>query len=60
MSDRLFLLLERHQKLDDALRRAQRRRWIDPFEVARLKKLKLALKDRLARLARPRTCAFMG
>ena len=54
MSDRIFRLLERHQKLDDALRRAQRRRWADPFEVARLKKLKLAIKDRLARLAGPR------
>ncbi len=54
MSDRIFRLLERHQKLDDALRRAQRRRWADPFEVARLKKLKLAIKDRLARLAAPR------
>ena len=54
MSDRVFRLLERHQKLDDALRRAQRRRWADPFEVARLKKLKLAIKDRLARLAAPR------
>ena len=54
MSDRVFRLLERHQKLDDALRRAQRRRWADPFEVARLKKLKLAIKDRLARLAGPR------
>ena len=51
MSERVFRLLERHQKLDEALRRAQRRRWIDPFEVVRLKKLKLAIKDRLARLA---------
>lgn len=52
MSDSIFRLLERHQKLDDALRAAQRRRWIDPFEVARIKKLKLVIKDRLARLAR--------
>lgn len=52
MSDRIFRLLERHQRLDDALRMAQRRRWVDPFEIARLKKLKLALKDRLARMAR--------
>ncbi|MFM5925222.1 MAG: DUF465 domain-containing protein [Novosphingobium sp.] len=55
MSDRLFLLMERHQKLDDTLRRIQARRWVDPLEIARLKKLKLALKDRLARLTlRPR------
>lgn len=51
MSDHLFHLMERHQKLDDALRRVQARRWPDPFEIARLKKLKLALKDRLSRLA---------
>jgi uncharacterized protein len=52
MSDRVFRLLERHQKLDEALRRLQTRRWPDPLEIARLKKLKLAIKDRLARLAR--------
>lgn len=50
MSDRYFSLLERHQKLDDRLRQLQRRRFVDPFELARLKKLKLAIKDRLARL----------
>lgn len=49
MSDRIFLLLERHQTLDDRLRRLQAVEWPDPFEIARLKKLKLALKDRLAR-----------
>jgi uncharacterized protein len=49
MSDRYFTLLERHQKLDDALRLARRKRWIDPFEIARIQKLKLAIKDRLAR-----------
>lgn len=52
MSDRVFRLLERHQKLDEALRRLQAKRWPDPLEIARLKKLKLAIKDRLARLAR--------
>ncbi|MFN3516116.1 MAG: YdcH family protein [Novosphingobium sp.] len=51
MSDRVFRLLERHQRLDEALRRLQANRWPDPFEIARLKKLKLAIKDRLARLA---------
>jgi hypothetical protein len=54
MSDTAFRLLERHQRLDDLLRRAQSLRFADPFEVARLKKLKLAIKDRLARLARRR------
>lgn len=50
MSNRLFRLMERHQKLDELLRRAQSRRFVDPLEIGRLKKLKLALKDRLARL----------
>ena len=49
MSDRYFTLLERHQQLDEALRLARRKRWTDPFEIARIKKLKLAIKDRLAR-----------
>jgi uncharacterized protein len=49
MSDRVFRLLERHQKLDERLRRVQVMRWPDPFEVVRLKKLKLILKDRLFR-----------
>jgi uncharacterized protein YdcH (DUF465 family) len=52
MSDRVFRLMERHQRLDDALRLAQRRNLADPFEVARLKKLKLAIKDRIAGLLR--------
>jgi uncharacterized protein len=55
MSDQAYLLLERHQKLDARLRALQNLRWPDPFELARIKKLKLAIKDRLARLAfRPR------
>ena len=52
MTDRVFRMMERHQKLDEQLRRAQSRRLPDPFEVARLKKLKLAIKDRLACLLR--------
>lgn len=52
MSDRVFRLLESHQRLDDQLRLAQSRRIPDPFEIGRLKKLKLAIKDRLARFAR--------
>ena len=55
MPDTVFHLLERHQRLDSMLRRAQAMRFPDPFEIARLKKLKLAVKDRLARLAGPRT-----
>jgi uncharacterized protein len=52
MSDQAFRLLERHQKLDSRLRMLQGLRWPDPLELARLKKLKLAIKDRLARVAR--------
>ena len=57
MSDRIFSLLERHQTLDERLRLVQSTRWPDPFEIARLKKLKLALKDRLARAIMRRTPA---
>ena len=50
MSDMTFRFLERHQKLDARLRMLQSLRLPDPSELARLKKLKLAIKDRLARL----------
>lgn len=48
MSDRIFRLLERLQKLEDALRRAQRAAATDPFEIARLRYRKSAVKRRLA------------
>jgi len=57
MSDRVFRLMERHQRLDERLRNVQRFRFADPIEIVRLKKLKLAIKDRIARLARGRTPA---
>jgi len=47
----MFLLLERHAKIDDALRQEQRRRVPDLFRMQQLKKLKLAVKDRLQRLS---------
>lgn len=52
MSDRVFRLLERHQRLDDALRAEQRRRWPDFMRLQQLKRLKLAVKDRLAAVLR--------
>jgi uncharacterized protein len=52
MSTSVYRLLERHQRLDDRLRLAQSLRSADHYEIARLKKLKLAIKDRIARLAR--------
>lgn len=51
MSNQAYRLLERHQQLDSRLRMLQGLRWPDPLELARLKKLKLAVKDRLARVA---------
>ena len=51
MSARLFRLMERHHRLDRGLRQLQLQRWPSPFQIARLKKLKLALKDRLSGLS---------
>jgi uncharacterized protein YdcH (DUF465 family) len=48
MSDHLFRLMERHQKLDRLLAEERRRRWPDPFQIIHFKKLKLAIKDRIA------------
>ena len=47
MTTRMFLLMEQHARLDDQLRLEQRRRLPDPFKMLRLKKMKLAVKDRL-------------
>lgn len=52
MSNLVYRLMERHQQLDDQLRSAQSRRFADPFEIRRLKKLKLMIKDRLGKLAK--------
>jgi hypothetical protein len=53
VTDRLFLMLERQQKLDALLRLAQARRQADPLEIAQLRVRKLSLRARLARLMRP-------
>ena len=50
MTPQIFRLLSRHQQLDDALRREQRLRWPDTMRLQRLKKCKLAVKDRLRAL----------
>ena len=50
MSYREFRLLERHQRLDELLRLAQSRLRPDPYEVGRLKRMKLAIKDRIKAL----------
>lgn len=52
MHPQLYRLTEVHQRIDQALRREQGRRYPDPFELKRLKKLRLAIKDRLFMLTR--------
>ncbi|MCH4152022.1 MAG: YdcH family protein [Sphingobium sp.] len=52
MKWRAFRLHELHRRIDEALRAEQRQSFPNPFEIMRLKKLKLAIKDRLAMLAR--------
>ncbi len=51
MKQSIFRLLTKHQKLDDALRSEQTRPWPDGSRIAQLKKLKLAVKDRLYMLS---------
>jgi hypothetical protein len=41
-----------HQRIDEQLRREQRRRGASPFVLMRLKKLKLRAKDLMQRLSR--------
>ncbi|WP_309601903.1 DUF465 domain-containing protein [Sphingomonas sp.] len=52
MSDRLYRLMLAHQRIDDQLRREQRRRCASPFVLMRLKKMKLRAKDLMQRLSR--------
>ena len=40
-----------HQKLDRELRAELKRRWPDVFRIQKLKRLKLAVKDRLQKIA---------
>ncbi|MBX7501700.1 DUF465 domain-containing protein [Qipengyuania sp. YG27] len=54
MSEHVFRLMERHQKLDRLLEDARRQRWVDPLEILKLKKLKLAIKDRIVATLRRR------
>lgn len=52
MSWRVFHLHEMHKRIDEALRAEQRSTLPNPFAIMRLKRLKLAIKDRLSRFAR--------
>jgi hypothetical protein len=47
-----FRLMQYHQKIDRELRAEIARRWPDGFRVQKLKRLKLAVKDRLQNYAR--------
>jgi len=47
MSDTTYRLTLIHRKLDEAIRAEARRRLPDSLRLLRLKKLKLAVKDRL-------------
>ena len=47
MSDYLFRLLERHQKLDRLLRAELQRSNGDPFRILRLKTLEMAIRRRM-------------
>ena len=51
MSHNIFRLMQYHQNLDSKLRTEMSRRLPDMLRVQRLKRLKLAVKDRLAKLA---------
>jgi hypothetical protein len=42
-----FRLMQYHQKIDRELRAEMTRRWPDLFRIQKLKRLKLASKDRL-------------
>jgi hypothetical protein len=52
MHPRLYRLIETHQRIDDALRREQRRRAPDLIELLRLKQLRLRTKTLINRLSR--------
>ena len=50
MTARVFRLTQMHQRIDQRLRAEVRKLWPDWFEVARLKRTKLRIKDALARM----------
>lgn len=60
MSVIAYRLLTVHRRLDDEIRAQLSRRWPDLAKVQRLKKLKLAVKDRLHRLATGRPSLRMA
>jgi uncharacterized protein YdcH (DUF465 family) len=60
---RLFRLLEKHQRIDESLRMAQRRRVADWAEIDRLRRLKIKAKDLIHRFTlrtAPRSCTLLS
>jgi uncharacterized protein len=53
MTNTSFRLMQFHQKLDTQLRAELAKCWPDFLQIVALKKQKLAVKDRLRRLAMP-------
>ena len=52
MSSATYRLTHIHRRLDDAIRLEMQRRLPDSLKLLRLKKLRLAVKDRLAAMMR--------
>lgn len=52
MSSSTYRLTQTHRRLDDAISLEMRRRLPDSLKLLRLKKLRLLVKDRLARVMR--------
>jgi hypothetical protein len=52
MTTASFRLMQYHQRIDREFRAEIARRWPDGFRVQKLKRLKLAVKDRLQNYAR--------
>lgn len=52
MSSAAYRLTHIHRRLDEAIAREMSQRWPNSLKLLRLKKLRLAVKDRLATLMR--------
>lgn len=52
MSSSTYRLMHIHRSLDDSIRKEMGRKLPDSFRLLRLKKMKLAVKDRLTALMR--------
>lgn len=52
MHPRLYRLIEKHQRIDEALRAAQRRQKPDWIEILRLKTLKFKARELIQHFAR--------